>query len=219
MPMPCAPALRMERSLTIVGVGGDEVGRGGRGRLAVAAVVVLGEQGDVAFGGPLAEGDGPLGLVAGVGRAGDVDARSLRHDGRAELLPYGLEGGDRPGCAGVVGAAVEVRLVADLDAEQRGTQLRGDVGDLFRGECGRGGGGEGSAGVGRGAGAAEVDAVEALPAGGFQECGERIHVCRGDLPGGLASAGGRPDVAVDGVAADAQNAGAEALEEADEVGV
>jgi len=72
-------------------VGRDQISGGGARGLAVAAIVVLGEERDVALGGVLAEGNGPGGFAAGIGRAGRErrDGGRLGNNGGAELVPRG----------------------------------------------------------------------------------------------------------------------------------
>ncbi len=188
-------------------VGRDEVVDAGSG--CRAASVVLGEQVDLAAGDVFAEGQRPGVEVAAGGGAAKGHAGRHGNDGRAVLLPERLEDLDRP-VAGVEAAAVGFALVAELYAEQGGAKLLHDVCDLPSGER-RGGGARGRA--------AEVDAVDAAPARGAKEGGERVDVRGGDLADGLAGAIGGPHALVDGHAADTENARAETLEEAEQLRV
>ena len=203
------------------GVGRDQVGCSGAGGLAVAAIVVLREKRDVVFCRVLAEGNGPRGFAAGVGRAGAErrDGGSLGNDRGAELGPERLKGGEIPRSAGEIGAAIEIAFVADLETEKRRAEGLVDVGNFFGCKRGRGSSHDGTAGVGDRACAAEIDAVKALPARGFNEGGKCVHVAGCDLACGLPSARRGPDVAVHGIAADAQDAGAEKLEQSNQIRV
>ena len=91
--------------------------------------------------------------------------------------------------------------------------------DLFGAKRGRGGGDDGAAGVWGRSGTSEIDSVEALPTGGFDKGGERVDVAGRDLADGLTGSRRGPDVAVDGVAADPQDARTDELEEGDEIGI
>ena len=193
------------------GIGSNEVGGGRRGRLPVGAVIVLREQSDVALRYGLPERNGPGGFVACIGWAGDGDVWLYSEDGGSILVPEGEELRKGPIAVEVTArVAVEVAFVADFDAEKRGTELLKCVIDFGCCQVGAGG----ACG-----GAAEVNAVKALPSGGFDEGGQGGEVGWGDLACGVPEAGGAPDVFVDGVAADAEDAGADALEEGDQIGV
>ncbi len=145
--------------------------------------------------------------------------RGLSEDRGTELGPERLKGGEVPGGSGEVGVSVEIALVAYFKAGEGGAEGFKGIGDF----AGSKGGGcrseDGSTGVRVWSAAAEVDSIEALPAGGLDEGGKGVYVAGGDLSGSLSGAIGRPDVAVDGVAADAEEAGADEFEEGDEVGV
>ena len=102
---------------------------------------MLGEKRDIAFGCVLAEGNGPGGYAASVGRAGAERGYcgSLGNDRGAELGPEGLKGGEIPGGAAEIGASVEIAFVSDLETEEGRTESLVNVGDFLGSERGRGG--------------------------------------------------------------------------------
>lgn len=187
-------------------IGAHQLCDGGGGARTIAAVVVLGELRDLLAADVLAEGDRPGRDVRAGGGGGEDHVRCGRDDRRAQGLPALLEVGEAP-LAGEVaaGAAVKITLVADLDGVQALAERLGGIGHLGCSGCGGGGG--------------EVDPVEHRPAARLKECRERIDVRWGDLAACPARSRGRPLCLVDGIAADAQQAGSEGLKQADEVGV
>ncbi len=129
----------------------------------------------------------------------------------AELAPEGEELAQGPVAREVApGVSVEVALVADLNAEERRSELPGSIRDLSGGKrrcCGAGGR------------SSEIDSVQALPACSLYEAGKRSNIGRSDLTRRLTGAVRSPDVLVHRVAANAQHTRADALEESNEVAV
>jgi hypothetical protein len=181
-------------------IGTDQALRRRQRAATVAAVVVLRQQRDPPAARPGAKRDRPAADIVGIAGPSQHHPWSAREDRAAERLPALLAVGKCPGRKVVV--AVEVRLIADLEAVEALAERPRGVGRFRRRRCRRRGG--------------EVHPVEHLPAAAVQESGERIDVGGRHLACGVAGTVRLPLGPVDGVAADAQQARPETAEQADQ---
>lgn len=204
-------------------VGDVDVGIVGRS----FGVVVAGAGGDVSgevFGGFVGEANDPFCGGADVGSS-ELCVGYALEDGAGEGEPLGEVGVEVPGgrAERVVGLAVVVGFVADLEPGEAVAQGAGGVGGFFRGGIGSGG--------------AEIEAVDDGPVGGVEEAGEVVDgfgmdggVGVGHPVGGAVGVSGWrrrglvgtgfPPAVFAGVASDAEDAlRAEGAEDGDEIAV